>query len=170
MQSNYLLLAVLSASIGSSNAAWFGEQPPRALANTVWVPRTIAWVQPFPHDAEMSGIQYADFPLLCFRDQGQFMRVSSTHSRGDNDTILVATEPGIRVDFGRYQVEPTRIVVTSKVGYRTINFTPSLPDKARTDTLLLTGHYLVYQGVAYRPYTKLAGQSIPSFWAHRPSK
>jgi hypothetical protein len=167
MQAKHLLLAVLA---GTSYAAFSAQPPKLALANTVWVPCTITWVQPFPHDAEMSGIQYTDFPLLCFRGQGQFMRVSSTHSRGDNDTIIVATEPGIRVDFGRYQVEPTRIVVTSKVGYRTINFTPSLPDKARTDTLLLTGHYLVYKGVAYRPYTKLAGQSIPSFWAHRPSK
>lgn len=170
MQFNYLLLAGLAASLGRSNAAWFGKQPPLALANTVWVPRTIAWVQPFPHDAEMSGIQYADFSLLCFRDQGQFMRVSSYHSRGDNDTIIVATEPGIKVDFGRYRVEPTRVLVLSKTRYRTINFTPSVKDKARTDTLSFRGQHLVYKGIEYRPYTKLSGQSIRSFWAHNHTK
>jgi hypothetical protein len=170
MQPKSLLLAVLSASIGSSNVAWFGEQPPRALANTVWVPRTIAWVQPFPHDAEMSGIQYADFPLLCFRDQGQFMRVSSYHSRGDNDTIIVATEPGIKVDFGRYRVEPTQVVVLSKTMCRTVSFTPSVKDKARTDTLSFKGQHLVYKSIEYRPYTKLSGQSIHSFWAHKHTK
>lgn len=170
MPPKYLLLAVLSASIGSSYATWFGEQPTLALVNTVWVPRTIAWVQPFPQDAERSGIQYADFPLLCFREQGQFMRISSYHPRGDNDTIIVATEPGIKVDFGRYRVEPNRVVVLSKTGYRTINFTPSVKDKARTDTLSFSGQYLVYKGVEYRPYTKLSGQSIHSFWAYNHAK
>lgn len=170
MQPKYLLLTVLAASSGSSNAAWPGEQPLLALASTVWVPRTITWVQPFPHDAEMRGIQYADFPLLCFRDQGQFMRVASYHSRGDNDTIIVATEPGIKVDFGRYRVERTRVIILSKTMYRTINFTPSIKNEARTDTLSVRGHYLVYKGIAYRPYTKLSGQSISSFWAHNHTK
>jgi hypothetical protein len=170
MLPKYFLPTLLSATVGRSSVTWLGEPPPATLINTVWVPRTIAWVQPFPHDVEMSGIQYADFPLLCFRAQGQFMRISSYHSRGDNDTIIVATEPGIKVDFGRYQVDPTRLVVLSKTGYRTINFTPSVKDKERTDTLLFRGPYLVYQGVEYRPHTKFSGQNIPSFWAYNHAK
>jgi hypothetical protein len=169
MPTNYLLLAVLLGSSSSRDATWFLPPPQLALANTAWLPRTISWVRPFPHDAELRGIQYAAFPLLCFRDQGQFMLVSSSHSLGDNDTIIVATEPGVRVAFGRYRVAPKRLVVTSKTVYRTIDFRLVRgPDRPRTDTLTFTGQRLVYQGVEYRPYTELPGQSIRSFWAHTP--
>jgi hypothetical protein len=171
MPTKYLLLAVLLGSTSSRYAALSIAPPTLVLANTVWVPRTIVWEQPFPQDAEMSGIQYAAFSLLCFRSQHQFMQVSSYHSRGRNDTILVATEPGVSVAFGRYRVAPNRLVVTAKIGYRTIDFRPTgRQDQVHTDTLSLTGSRLVYQGVEYRPYTKLAGQRIASFWAHAPSK
>ena len=170
MLPKYFLLTLLSATVGRSSVTWLGEPRPATLINTVWVPRTIAWVQPFAHDVELSGIQYAAFPLLCFRAQGQFMRISSYHSRGDNDTIIVATEPGIKVDFGRYQVDPTRLVVLSKTGYRTLTFTPAVEDKERTDILLFRDPYLVYQGVEYRLHTKFSGQNIPSFWAHNHAK
>jgi hypothetical protein len=171
MPTNYLLLAVLVGNTSSRGAALLPAPPKLVLANTVWVPHTIAWEQPFPQDAEMSGIQYADFSLLCFRGQNQFMRVSSYHSRGHNDTIFVATEPGVNVAFGRYRVEPTRLVVTSKIGYRTIAFRPagSRQDQVHTDTLTVSGQRLVYQGIEYQPYTKLAGRRIASFWAYSPS-
>jgi hypothetical protein len=172
MPTKYLLLAVLLGSTSSRDAALSGAPSKLVLANTVWVPRTIAWEQPFPQDAEMSGIQYADFSLLCFCSQNQFMRVSSYHSRGRNDTIHVATEPGVSVAFGHYRVASNQLVVTSKISYRTIDFRPagSRQDHVHTDTLLVSGQRLVYQGVEYRPYTKLAGQRLASFWAHAPSK
>ena len=171
MPTKYRLLALLIGSTSSRDAALSIAPPKLELANTVWVPRTIVWEQPFPQDAEMSGIQYADFSLLCFRSQQQFMRVSSYHTRGRNDTILVATEPGVSVAFGRYYVEPNRLVVTSKISYRTIDFrSAGMKDQVHTDTLLLIGQRLVYQGIEYRPYTKLAGQRIASFWAHAPSQ
>jgi hypothetical protein len=171
MPTKYLLLAVLLGSTNSREAALSVAPLKLSLANTVWVPRTIAWVQPFPQDVEMSGIQYADFSLLCFRSQGQFMQVSSYHSRGTHDTIIVATEPGVSVAFGHYHVASNRLVVTSKTGYRTIDFRPTgMKDQVHTDTLTLSGQRLVYQGVEYRPYTKLAGQRITSFWAHAPLK
>ncbi|RZK27955.1 MAG: hypothetical protein EOO63_12300 [Hymenobacter sp.] len=97
------------------------------------------------------------------------MLVSSSHSLGDNDTIIVTTEPGVRVAFGRYRVAPNRLVVASKTVYRTIDFQLIRgPDRPRTDTLTFTGQRLGYQGVEYRPYTKLSDQSIRSFWAHTP--
>jgi hypothetical protein len=172
MPTKYLLLAVLVGSASSRDEALSVAPSKLVLANTVWVPRTIAWEQPFPHDAEMSGIQYADFSLLCFGSQNQFMRVSSYHSRGRNDTIHVATEPGVSVAFGHYRVAPNRLVVTAKIGYRTIDFRPagSRQDHVHTDTLPVSGQRLVYQGVEYRPYTKLAGQRIASFWAYAPSQ
>jgi hypothetical protein len=55
-------------------------------------------------------------------------------------------------------------VVTSKPVYQSIAFAP-LSNKARTDTLSLTGQTLCYEGIEYRPCTKLSGQSIDSFWA-----
>jgi hypothetical protein len=171
MPTKYLLLNVLLGSTSSRDAALSVAPSKPVLANTVWVPRTIAWEQPFPQDAEMSGIQYADFSLLCFRSQNQFMRVSSYHSRGRNDTIFVATEPGVSVAFGGYRVVSNRLLVTSKISYRTIDFRPGgSQDQVHTDTLLLTGQRLLYKGVEYRPYTKLAGQRLSSFWAHAPSK
>lgn len=171
MPTKYLLLTVLVGSTSSKYAALSVAPSKLVLANTVWVPRTIAWEQPFPQDAEMSGIQYADFSLLCFRSQNQFMRVSSYHSRGRNDTIIVATEPGVIVAFGHYRVVPNRLLVTSKISYRTIDFrSGGSQDQVHTDTLLVAGQRLLYQGVAYRPYIKLAGQRLASFWAHAPSK
>lgn len=164
MLAKCFFLPLLSCVTLSSCEAPPVQQAGTALANTVWVPRTIAWVRPHPEDAELSGIQYADFPLLCFRDQGKFMRVSSYHSLGDGDTIIVATEPGFRVDSGRYRMGPNRAVVTSKPVYQSIAFAP-LSKKARTDTLSLTGQTLWYKGIEYRPCTKLSGQSIDSFWA-----
>ena len=141
-----------------------GQQAGTALANTVWVPRAVAWVRPYPDDAELGGIQYADFSLLCFWGQGKFMRVSSYHSLGDGDTIIVATEPGFRVDSGRYRMGPNRVVVTSKPVYQSINFVP-LGKKARTDTLSLSGQTLWYEGIEYCPCTKFSGRSIDLFWA-----
>jgi hypothetical protein len=166
----YLLLAGLLASTSSSTPP-LSLPPLPALVNTVWVPRSINWVQPFPRDVELRGIEYADFALLCFRTQGQFMRVSSYHSRGDYDTILVATEPGVRVDYGHYRISANRLIVTAKTGYRTIDFRPAGQlDQPRTDTLCFRGRYLLYRGVEYRPTTKLAGQRLRSFWAHTPAK
>ena len=155
---------LLSCVTLSSCEAPPGQQAGTALANTVWVPRAVAWVRPHPDDAELGSIQYADFSLLCFRGQGKFMRVSSYHSLGDGDTIIVATEPGFRVDSGRYRMGPNRVVVTSKPEYQSINFVP-LGKKARTDTLSLSGQTLWYEGIEYRPCTKLSGRSIDLFWA-----
>ena len=128
------------------------------------MPRAVAWVRPYPDDAELGGIQYADFSLLCFWGQGKFMRVSSYHSLGDGDTIIVATEPDFRIDSSRYRIRPNRVVVTSKPVYQSINFVP-LGKKARTDTLSLSGQTLWYEGIEYCPCTKLSGRSIDSFWA-----
>ena len=164
MLAKYSFLTLLSYVTLSSWESSSVQQAGITLANTVWVPRAIAWVRPFPLDAEMQEIQYADFSLLCFRARGQFMRVSSYHSLGPGDTIIVATEPGFRVDFGRYRIEPNQVVVTSKSVYQSINFVP-LGKKARTDTLSLTGRTLWYKGIEYRPCTKLSGRSINSFWA-----
>ena len=165
MPTKSFFLPLLSCIMLSSCEAPLVQQPGTVLAHTVWVPRTIAWVRPHPEDAELSRIQYADFPLLCFRDQGKFMQISSYHSLGNGDTIIVATEPGFRVDSGRYRlVALNRVVVTSQPVYQSINFVP-LSKKTRLDTLSLTGQSLWYEGIEYRPCTKLSGQSIDSFWA-----
>ena len=166
MLAQRLSLAVLLSGIISSCGTPSVQQPEQALANTVWVPRSIAWVRPHPGDAELGHIQYAAFTLLAFRAQGQCLLISSTHSLGEGDTIIIATEPGVRLDSGRYRIEPNQLVLTSKNLSHT--FTPPNPGKlydARTDTLPFTGNTLVYKGIAYRPYTKLAGRSIHSFWA-----
>ncbi|HEX8328649.1 MAG TPA: hypothetical protein VF629_13990 [Hymenobacter sp.] len=166
MLATRFLLAVLSGGIASSCDAPPLQQAEPVLANTVWVPRVIAWERPHPHDAELSGIRYASFTLLAFRARGRRLLVSSIHSRGDQDTILAATEPGVQVDSGRYRVAANRVIITSK--NLTHTFTPPHPGTLydeRTDTLSFAGGTLRYKGIAYRPYTKLAGQRIASFWA-----
>ncbi|MDO7851448.1 hypothetical protein [Hymenobacter convexus] len=171
MLAKRFFLVALSVGVVSCSHAPPVEQPKPALANTIWAPRTIAWVRPFPHDAELKGIQYADFPLLCFRSHGNFLRVSSYHSRGENDTIIVATEPSVRVDSGRYYVGPSRVVVISKTVYRTFKLMPAdNMSRVRTDTISWSGRRLVYEGVEYCPYTKLSGRSMDSFWALTRSK
>jgi hypothetical protein len=165
MLAKRFFLAVLSGGVvGGCDAPSVQQAAPASgLANTVWVPRTIAWVRPHPHDAELSGIQYADFTLLSFRAQDRCLLISAYHSLGDGDTIIVATESA-RVDSGRYRLAPRRVVVRSH--NLSHDFSPvGEKYEARIDTLSFTGRTLVYQGVAYRPYTKLAGQSIDSFWA-----
>jgi hypothetical protein len=164
MLAKRFFLAMLSCGVGSCDAPSVQKAATASgLANTVWVPRTIAWVRPHPNDAELSGIQYADFTLLSFRSQGRCLLISAYHSLGDSDTIIVATESA-RVDSGRYRLAPQRVVVRSLNLFH--DFTPVGEQyKARIDTLSFNGRSLVYQGVEYRPYTKLAGQSIDSFWA-----
>ena len=166
MFAHYCLLALLLGSV----VCWYDappvQQPKRTLANTVWVPRTIAWQRPFPHDAELRRIQYAAFTLLSFQAQGRCLLISSYHSRGAGDTIIVATEPGIRLDSGHYRIEPQQDVITSNNVYRTLTSTRASQQKdARTDTLSFKGQALLYKGLEYRPYTKLSGRSVDSFWA-----
>ncbi|WP_457072081.1 hypothetical protein [Hymenobacter sp. UYAg731] len=161
-------MALLLGAVVSSCDAPPVQQSEHALANTVWVPRTIAGECPYPHDAELNGIQYASFTLFAFRARGRCLLVSPTHSLGDKDTILVATEPGVRVDSGRYRVALNLVIIMTQNQSRTI--TPPHPGTlydGRTDTLSLTLPTLVYQGIEYRPYTKLAGQSMNSFWELR---
>jgi hypothetical protein len=161
----YVLLAVFLAVIVSSCDSSPRQKPKESLIDTVWVPRAIAWVRPHPQDAELGGIQYADFTLLSFRAQGKCLLISSTHSLGDGDTVIVATEPGIRVDSGHYQVAPSRVIITTKNASRT--FRPPTTDRrddVRTDTLPVTGASLWYKGIEYCPYTKLGGQRVDSFW------
>ncbi|MFD2720071.1 hypothetical protein ACFST9_15210 [Hymenobacter monticola] len=162
MFATHYFLPVLSCVLLSGCEAPPAARAELALANTVWVPHTITWVRPHPNDAELSSIQYAHFTLLSFRPQGRCLLISDYHSLGDADTIIVSTESP-SVDSGHYRLEPYRVVVRSK--NLSHYFTPPGERyEACTDTLSITGRTLVFRGVEYRPYTKLAGQSIDSFW------
>jgi hypothetical protein len=136
------------------------------LAGSVWVPQTIHWERPLPHDPELRHIRYASFPVLSFRSPGQCLVIHSTHSLGKANRILVATEPGFRVDSGAYRQTPRSLVLTTRTAYALMGKPENpLPGPPRTDTLRRQGPHIWFRGVKYQRCTQLGGRSMDSFWA-----
>jgi len=74
-----------------------------ASISGTWIPENVKWKSADENDPELKRIKYSSFLTFSFKTPSDFIIIGSTNSPGDQDSILLATEPGYNISRGKWQ-------------------------------------------------------------------
>lgn len=128
-----------------------------------WVPVKIEWKSAVEGDPELEKIKHSSFYTFSFTNS-EFILVGSTNTPGDSDSLILASEPGYSLFYGKWKMQDSLIIAEYKKVYGFLNLPGDTMLKERIDTFILRNDFLVFKNEIYKPYSKIDTNMINSFW------
>lgn len=158
-----MLKIILLILIVSSCSSMKGVKKEDKLEG-VWVPVKIEWKSAVEGDQELEGINHASFYIFSFA-KSEFILVGSTNAPGDNDSLIIASEPGYSLYYGKWEMRDSIVLTKYKKVYSFLNLPgDTMMLKERVDTLILRNEILIFNSEPYKPYTNTDTGKISRFW------
>ncbi len=134
----------------------------RKLEGT-WVPAKIEWKSAVEGDPELDKIKNSSFYTFSFTNS-DFIFVGSTNTLGVNDSLILASEPGYSLFYGKWKRNDSLVIAEYRKVYSFLNLPGDTLLKDRTDTFILRNDFLIYQNEIYKPYSKFYTNKLNNFW------
>jgi hypothetical protein len=128
-----------------------------------WIPANIEWKSAMDGDPELEKIKYSSFYTFSFT-KAEFIFVGSTNTLGDGDSLILASEPGYTLFYGKWKIQDSIIIAEYKKVYSFLNLPGDTMLKERVDTFILRNGFLIFKDEMYKPYSKIDTNLINSFW------
>lgn len=128
-----------------------------------WVPAEIEWKSAVEGDPELEKIKNSSFYTFSFASS-DFIFVGSTNTMGANDSIIIASEPGYSLFYGKWKRIDSVVIAEYIKVYSFLNLPGDTMLKDRTDTFILRNDLLIFNKEVYKPFFKIDTNTINNFW------
>lgn len=128
-----------------------------------WVPVKIEWKSAVEGDPELEKIKYSSFYTLSFRNS-EFILIGSTNAPANGDSLMLASEPGYTLFYGKWKMQDSLVVAEYKKVYGFLNLPRDTTSAKRIDTLILKNDLLVFDNETYKQHTNIDTSTLNNLW------